>query len=156
MLRRRIKQYREEAQGGLPPFPSHGRPKDGELARLRKENKVLREASEILIACLVFLQNYKRTHNRENDREGEQDKSNISQRHYPGAVFADRTSVKVGTKGDTPANLRFIRHFLRNTVCSQRRMHMARFAARFSQMEYRLLLLPDMERDQARREGIGV
>jgi transposase-like protein len=33
---------------GLPPFSGHGRPRDEELARLRKENKALREANEIL------------------------------------------------------------------------------------------------------------
>ncbi|MDR2101832.1 MAG: hypothetical protein LBP43_04610 [Treponema sp.] len=33
---------------GLPPFPGHGRPRDEELARLRKETKALREAKEIL------------------------------------------------------------------------------------------------------------
>jgi transposase len=44
MLRRWIQQTRQTAQGGLPPFPGHGRPRDEELARLRKENRVLREA----------------------------------------------------------------------------------------------------------------
>jgi transposase-like protein len=37
-----------KAGSGLPPFPGHGRPRDEELTRLRKENKVLREANEIL------------------------------------------------------------------------------------------------------------
>jgi transposase-like protein len=46
VLRRRMRQARESAQGGLPTFPGHGR--DGELARLRKENKALREANAIL------------------------------------------------------------------------------------------------------------
>jgi hypothetical protein len=39
-----MQQARQAAQGGLPPFPGHGRPRDEELARLRKENKALREA----------------------------------------------------------------------------------------------------------------
>jgi transposase-like protein len=39
---------REEAGRGREAFPGHGRPKDAELARLRKENKALREANEIL------------------------------------------------------------------------------------------------------------
>jgi transposase len=39
MLRRWIQQSREAATGGLPPFPGHGRPRDEELARLRKEVK---------------------------------------------------------------------------------------------------------------------
>jgi hypothetical protein len=43
-----------EFPSGLPAFPGHGRPRDGELARLRKEVKVLREANGILkkAACL--------------------------------------------------------------------------------------------------------
>jgi transposase len=48
MLHRWIQQAREAGEGGLPPFPGHGRARDTELARLRKENKVLREANEIL------------------------------------------------------------------------------------------------------------
>jgi transposase-like protein len=44
VLRRWMQQAREAAQGGLPAFPGHGRPRDEELARLRKENKALREA----------------------------------------------------------------------------------------------------------------
>jgi len=46
VLRRWMKQMREQADTGLPAFPGHGRPKDAELARLRKENKALREASD--------------------------------------------------------------------------------------------------------------
>jgi transposase len=46
VLRRWMRQVRERAQGGLPPLPGHGRPWDEELARLRKENKALREALE--------------------------------------------------------------------------------------------------------------
>jgi transposase-like protein len=42
VLRRWMQQAREGAQGGLPPFPGHGRPRDEELARLRKEVKTLR------------------------------------------------------------------------------------------------------------------
>jgi transposase len=44
MLHRRIQQAWEEATGGLPPFPGHGRQRDEELVRLRKEVKALREA----------------------------------------------------------------------------------------------------------------
>jgi transposase-like protein len=44
MLRHWIQQARQVTQGGLPPFPGHGRLRDEELARLRKENKVLRDA----------------------------------------------------------------------------------------------------------------
>jgi transposase-like protein len=43
-LYRWIQQAREAAGTGLPPFPGHGRPRDGELNRLRKEVKALREA----------------------------------------------------------------------------------------------------------------
>jgi transposase len=39
-------QQAREAVDGLPPFPGHGRPRDEELIRLRKENKALRKASE--------------------------------------------------------------------------------------------------------------
>jgi transposase-like protein len=41
-----MQQARESAGTGLPAFPGHGRPKDEELTRLRKENKALREASD--------------------------------------------------------------------------------------------------------------
>ena len=46
MLRRWMQQTREAADSGLRVFPGHGRPKDAELARLRKENKALRQASD--------------------------------------------------------------------------------------------------------------
>jgi len=57
MLRRWMQASRESAVSGLQAFPGHGRPKDAELARLRKENKVLREANEILKkAAVIFAQ----------------------------------------------------------------------------------------------------
>jgi transposase len=57
VLRRWTRQAREAARGGLPPFPGHGRPRDEELARLRKEVKALREANEILKkAAVIFAQ----------------------------------------------------------------------------------------------------
>jgi transposase-like protein len=57
VLRRWMQQTREAAVGGLPPFPGQGRPRDQELARLRKENKFLREANEILKkAAVIFAQ----------------------------------------------------------------------------------------------------
>jgi len=57
VLRRWMKQTREAADTGLRVFPGHGRPKDVELARLRKENKALREANEILKkAAVIFAQ----------------------------------------------------------------------------------------------------
>ncbi len=62
MLRRWVQASRESAESGLhrtigSPFPGHGRPKDAELARLRKENKALREANEILKkAAVIFAQ----------------------------------------------------------------------------------------------------
>ena len=57
VLRRWMKQTREQADTGLPAFPGHGRPRDAELARLRKENKALREANEILKkAAVIFAQ----------------------------------------------------------------------------------------------------
>jgi transposase-like protein len=41
----------------VPPFPGHGKPRDEELTRLRKENKMLKEANEILKkAAVIFAQ----------------------------------------------------------------------------------------------------
>jgi transposase len=48
LLYRWIQQGRGAAGTGLPPFPGHGRPRDEELTRLRKENKALRTANKIL------------------------------------------------------------------------------------------------------------
>jgi len=58
VLRRWMQQSREAADGGgLRAFPGHGRPRDAELARLRKEVKSLREANEILKkAAVIFAQ----------------------------------------------------------------------------------------------------
>jgi transposase len=57
VLRRWMQQTRESAVGGLKPFPGHGRPRDEELTRLRKEVKALREANEILKkAAVIFAQ----------------------------------------------------------------------------------------------------
>jgi transposase-like protein len=52
MLRRWMQQPRQ-AGSGTQAFPGHGRPRDAELARLRKENKPLREANEILKKAAV-------------------------------------------------------------------------------------------------------
>jgi transposase-like protein len=54
VLRRWMQQTREAADTGLQAFPGHGRPRDEELARLRKENKALREANEILKKAAVI------------------------------------------------------------------------------------------------------
>jgi transposase len=48
VLHRRMRASRERLGTGLPPFPGHGRPRDEELTRLRKEVKALRTANEIL------------------------------------------------------------------------------------------------------------
>jgi transposase-like protein len=57
MLYRWIQAAREAAGTGTQAFPGHGRPRDAELARLRKENKSLREANEILKkAAVIFAQ----------------------------------------------------------------------------------------------------
>jgi transposase len=57
MLRRWMQASSQSAGSGLQAFPGHGRPKDAELARLRKENKLLREANEILKkAAVIFAQ----------------------------------------------------------------------------------------------------
>jgi transposase-like protein len=46
MLRRWMQASRETAGSGIQAFPGHGRPRDAELARLRKENRALRDASD--------------------------------------------------------------------------------------------------------------
>ena len=52
-----MQQTQDEAASGVRAFPGHGRPRDVELARLRKENKALREANEILKkAAVIFAQ----------------------------------------------------------------------------------------------------
>jgi transposase-like protein len=57
MLYRWIHRARQSTGTGLPPFPGHGRPRDEELTRLRKENKALRTANEILKkAAVIFAQ----------------------------------------------------------------------------------------------------
>jgi transposase-like protein len=57
MLRRWMQQSRQTAGSGAQAFPGHGRPRDAELARLRKENKSLRDANEILKkAAVIFAQ----------------------------------------------------------------------------------------------------
>ena len=57
VLRRWMSEAREATCTGLPAFPGRGRPRDEELARLRKEVKSLREANEILKkAAVIFAQ----------------------------------------------------------------------------------------------------
>ena len=57
VLRRWMQQTREAAGSGLQVFPGHGRPRDAELARLRKEVKALKEVNEILKkAAVIFAQ----------------------------------------------------------------------------------------------------
>jgi len=57
MLYRWIQQAREASGSGLPAFPGHGRPRDEELARLRKEVKVQKEIIEILKKAAVIFAN---------------------------------------------------------------------------------------------------
>jgi transposase len=54
VLHRWMRVSRETTGTGLPPFPGHGRPRDGELTRLRKEVKALRTANEILKRVAVI------------------------------------------------------------------------------------------------------
>src|SRR5215510_5214864 len=54
VLRRWITQTRETAGTNTRLFPGHGRPRDAELTRLRKEVKSLREANEILKKAAVI------------------------------------------------------------------------------------------------------
>jgi len=57
VLRRWITQSRAAAGTNINVFPGHGRPRDAELIRLRKENKALKEANEILKkAAVIFAQ----------------------------------------------------------------------------------------------------
>jgi transposase len=57
VLRRWMQQAREAPGSGLKAFPGHGRPRDEELTRLRKEVKALRMANEILKkAAVIFAQ----------------------------------------------------------------------------------------------------
>ena len=46
VLRRWITRTREAAGSNVRVFPGHGRARDVELTRLRKENKALKEASD--------------------------------------------------------------------------------------------------------------
>ncbi|MDR1363729.1 MAG: transposase [Spirochaetaceae bacterium] len=48
VLYRWIQRSKATSRDRLPAFPGHGRPRDEELVRLRKENKALRTANEIL------------------------------------------------------------------------------------------------------------
>jgi len=57
ILYRWIQQARQAGGGEIKAFPGHGRPRDEELTRLRKEVKSLREANEILKkAAVIFAQ----------------------------------------------------------------------------------------------------
>jgi transposase len=57
VLRRWMHEAGEAAGTSIRAFPGHGRPKDVELARLRKGNKSLREANEILKKAAVIFAN---------------------------------------------------------------------------------------------------
>jgi transposase len=50
----RFKQRRKQSAPDVRVFPGHGRPRDEELTRLRKEVKSLREANEILKKAAVI------------------------------------------------------------------------------------------------------
>ena len=54
VLYRWMRQKQESEGSGLPAFPGHGRPRDAELIRLRKEVKALRNANEILKKAAVI------------------------------------------------------------------------------------------------------
>jgi transposase len=57
VLYRRIQRSKAAADDKLPAFPGHGRSRDGEPVRLRKEVKALRSANEILKkAAVIFAQ----------------------------------------------------------------------------------------------------
>ena len=54
VLYRWMRQKHQDEDSGLPAFPGHGKPRDAELIRLRKENKALRNANEILKKAAVI------------------------------------------------------------------------------------------------------
>jgi transposase-like protein len=57
MLGRWMTEARKAAGKEVTLFPGRGRPRDEELTRLRKENKALKEANEILKkAAVIFAQ----------------------------------------------------------------------------------------------------
>jgi transposase-like protein len=57
MLGRWMTEARKATGTELPAFPGRGRPRDEELTRLRRENRMLREANEILKkAAVIFAQ----------------------------------------------------------------------------------------------------
>jgi transposase len=57
VLRRWITQTRDAVGTNIRVFPGHGRARDAELIRLRKEVKSLKEANEILKkAAVIFAQ----------------------------------------------------------------------------------------------------
>ena len=57
VLRRWMQEAREAEGTGIRAFPGRGRPRDEELIRLRKENKALKAANEILKkAAVIFAQ----------------------------------------------------------------------------------------------------
>jgi transposase len=57
MLHTWMKRAKETIGTDLPAFPGRGRPRDAELIKLRRENKMLKEANEILKkAAVIFAQ----------------------------------------------------------------------------------------------------
>jgi len=54
VLYRWVRLSREAAETGVTAFPGRGKQRDEELARLRKENKSLKEANEILKKAAVI------------------------------------------------------------------------------------------------------
>jgi len=57
VLRRWIRQTLDAEGTNIIVFPGHGKARDAELIRLRKENKALRNANEILKkAAVIFAQ----------------------------------------------------------------------------------------------------
>ena len=54
MLHRWMQEARESAGKSIQTFPGNGRARDAELIRLRKENKALRNANEILKKAAVI------------------------------------------------------------------------------------------------------
>lgn len=54
------KEFEAEGNGNIRAFPGNGKPRDQELAALRKENQELREERDILRKAVAIFSNHKK------------------------------------------------------------------------------------------------
>lgn len=54
------KEFEAESNGNIRAFPGNGKPRDEELATLRKENQELREERDILRKAVAIFSNHKK------------------------------------------------------------------------------------------------